>query len=347
MKKSLVALAALASFGAAFAQSSVTLYGRIDASIGNTKVEAGGATLSDPGVAISSGAHTGSRWGLSGTEDLGGGLKANFTLEQGFNVDDGSASNAANQFHRQAFVGLSGGFGSVNVGRQYDLLDQFAGAYDPMGNGGFSAQAFAFTTGSAVAPGLSARGIGNYVSRQNNAVQYATPNLSGFQAKVFWAPGEDKAPGVNSAGNHYGLGLNYASGALSVGGMYKVNKAGNARAINNWLVGAAYDFGAAKLFGQYAGGENKNTAGAKDDGYQLGVSVPFGAFSLTASYAAEDQKAAGSKISESEAVSLMGQYNLSKRTYVYAAYRQGEVDPVGAAVNIKERKYGLGVVHMF
>lgn len=346
MKKTLVAAAAIATLGTAFAQSSVTLYGRIDASLGNVKTTAGGVTLSDPGASIISGGHTGSRWGLAGVEDLGGGLKANFTLEQGFNVDSGTASNAANQFHRQAFVGLSGGFGSLNVGRQYDLLDQFSGSYDPFGNSGYSAQAFAFGTAAAVAPGLAARGLGNYVSRQNNAVQYASPNMGGFQVKALWAPAEDKVPGVNSAGNNYGVGLNYASGSLSAGGMYQVNKAGGARAIEQWLVGAAYDFGAAKVFGQYQAGKNKNLASAKDDGYQLGVTVPFGAVAFTASYAAEDQKFNGNKLSETNGVSLMGQYALSKRTYVYAAYRQGEVEPVVGATT-KERKYGLGLVHQF
>lgn len=350
--------------GAAFAQSSVTLYGRIDASLANSKLTSGGATLSDPGASISSGAHTGSRWGLRGTEDLGGGLKANFTLEQGFNVDDGSASNANNQFHRQAFVGLSGNFGAVTLGRQYDLFDEFSGAYDPFGNSGFSAQAFAFTAKdglSGIASALDAveaRGIGNYVSRQNNMVLYASPVFSGFQAKAYWAPGEDKNPSNNvGAGSHYGVSLNYANGPFAVGGLYKVNKpnlstggvvTAKGQEISNWLIGASYDFGAAKVFGEYAGGKNENFVGdAKDDGYQLGVSVPFGAFSLMASYATEDQKTAGNKIGETESLALMGQYTLSKRTYVYAAYRNGEYDPVGAAAKTKERKYGFGLVHNF
>ncbi len=84
----------------------------------------------------------------------------------------------------------------------------------------------------------------------------------------------------------------------------------------------------------------------KDDGYNLGVTVPFGAFSFTAAYAAEDQKIAGTKTSETDAFSLMGQYALSKRTYVYAAFRNSEFDPVGVA-KTKNRKYGFGLVHNF
>ncbi len=147
MKKTLVAIAALAAFGAASAQSSVTLYGRIDASIGSVKTTAGGVTIADPGVQIRSGAHTGSRWGLKGSEDLGGGLKANFVLEQGFNIDSGTFADATRQFSRQAFVGLSGGFGSLNIGRQYDITDNMYGMYDPTGYSGYSAMGYAFNVG--------------------------------------------------------------------------------------------------------------------------------------------------------------------------------------------------------
>ena len=109
MKKSLIALAVLAASGAAMAQSSVTLYGRVDASIGSTKDTVSGVSTtklfngSDVGL-------TGSRWGMKGSEDLGGGLMANFVLENRFNVDDGTT---AGQFLGDAYVGLSGGFGAV------------------------------------------------------------------------------------------------------------------------------------------------------------------------------------------------------------------------------------------
>ena len=369
MKKTLVAAAALATLGtAAFAQSSVTLYGRIDASLGNTQSKVGGVTVSDPGAQISSGAQTGSRWGLKGSEDLGGGLKANFTLEQGFNVDDGSAVNAANQFHRQAFVGLEGGFGTLNIGRQYDLIDQFYGNYDAHGNGGFAAHyAWSYNPSAAVLAGygiattpttLAAAqrqlhaGLGDYIVRQNNAVQYASPNMGGFQARVLWAPGEDKVPGTNSAGNNYGFSLNYAGGPFAIGGAYQVNKAGGQRAVEQYVLGASYDFGVAKLFGQYQAGKNKNAAlvgnNRKDDGYNIGVQVPFGAFALTAAYATEDQKAFGSKVSDTAAFGVTGTYSLSKRTSVYAGYRHAELDFVAAGVpTTKERKYGVGLIHNF
>ncbi|MEZ5638126.1 MAG: porin [Burkholderiaceae bacterium] len=143
MNKALVSIAVLTVAGAASAQSSVTLYGRIDASLASQKTEVGGVTTVDPGAQIRSGAHTGSRWGFKGSEDLGSGLKANFQLEQGFNIDTGTASSAR-QFHRQAWVGLSGGFGSLQLGRQYSTIDNMYTEHDALGLSGYSAANYAF-----------------------------------------------------------------------------------------------------------------------------------------------------------------------------------------------------------
>ncbi len=351
MKKTLVAIAALAVVGAASAQSSVTLYGRIDASIGSVKTTTGGVTTADPGVQIRSGGHTGSRWGLRGTEDLGGGLKANFVLEQGFNVDTGTASAATRQFHRQAFVGLSGGWGSLNVGRQYDVTDNMYGLYDPFGYSGYSAMGYSFNVGCGTG------GTGDCVGRQDNTVMYTTPSMGGFSVAAMWAPGEDKAvtgqPGAPySGGKVYGIMANYANGPIAAGLGWQSNKditARNARTDTNF--GASYDLGAAKLFLQLESGKNKNNGAAgdgKDSGYGVGVVIPVGAASLTAGYAAEKQKIGGAKVSDAKAFALLGRYDLSKRTYVYAAYLRGETDPTAAAVaTVKRTQYGLGLVHNF
>ena len=359
MKKTLVAIAALAAFGAASAQSSVTLYGRIDASIGSVKTTTGGVTTSDPGVQIRSGAHTGSRWGLKGTEDLGGGLKANFVLEQGFNIDDGAQSAGsvgaiaagapagapavvARQFHRQAYVGLSGGFGSLNIGRQYDVTDNMYGLYDPFGYSGYSPMGYAFNVGCG-----AAGGSGDCVGRQDNTVMYSTPSMGGFSVAAIWAPGEDKTA-VASAGRVYGLMANYANGPIAAGLGWQSNKAAGGRTRSDTNFGMSYDLGAAKLFLQLESGKNNNTVGTgKDSGYGIGATMPLGAVSLTAAYAAEKQKIAGGKVSDAKSFALMGRYDLSKRTYVYAAYQRGETDPIGAANTVKTTKYGLGLVHNF
>ena len=340
MKKTLVAIAALAAVGAASAQSSVTLYGRIDASIGNVKTTTAGVTVADPGVMIRSGGHTGSRWGLRGSEDLGGGLKANFTLEQGFNIDDGTASSAR-QFHRQAFVGLSGGFGSLNVGRQYDITDNMYGLYDPTGYSGYSAMGYAFNVGCGTG------GSGDCVGRQDNSVMYTTPSMGGFSVAAMWAPGEDKTAAAG-AGRMYGIMANYANGPIAAGLGWQSNKASGGRTRTDTNFGASYALGAAKLFLQLESGKNNNTVGTgKDNGWGVGAVIPMGAASLTAAYAYEKQKIAGAEVSKAKAFSLLGRYDMSKRTYVYAGYRRGETDPVGAANTTKTTSYGLGLVHNF
>jgi len=347
MKKTLVAIAALAAVGAASAQSTVNLFGRIDASIGSVKTTTTGATTADVGTQIRSGGHTGSRWGLRGSEDLGGGMKANFTLEQGFSIDTGADSTAGLGFSRQAFVGLSGGFGTVNVGRQYDIVDNMYGIHDAMGNGGYSAVAgiasgFGSTHGGAV---------GDTIVRQNNAVMYTTPSMGGFSATAMWAPEENKGLGISS-GKAVGAMATFASGPFGFGLGYQSNKStGAAPSVTQTLFGTSYDLGVAKLFAQYVTGKNKTAvAGAayEDKGFNVGVQVPVGAMRLQAGYAKEDtDNRAGATVRENKAFGLMAQYDLSKRTYVYAGYRRLESDPAGASNTIKTTSYGLGVVHNF
>ncbi len=128
MKKSLLALAVLGAFaGAAQAQSSVTIYGIVDTGITYTsKVATGTGTGSK--FAVNSGNIQGSRIGFKGVEDLGGGLSAVFQLETGFTNDNGGlqgsdAVTSSNLFRRKSVVGLSGGFGTVLLGRQTDFED--------------------------------------------------------------------------------------------------------------------------------------------------------------------------------------------------------------------------------
>src|ERR1700761_1615160 len=132
MKKSLLALAAMGAFagGVAHAQSSVTLYGIIDEGINYTSNVQTAGTPRRSGnhlYNLSSGVLQGSRWGLRGTEDLGGGLKAIFVLENGFDTNTGKLGQGGLLFGRQAFVGLSSNYGSITLGRQYDSAVDYVG----------------------------------------------------------------------------------------------------------------------------------------------------------------------------------------------------------------------------
>jgi len=352
-------MAAMAVVGAAAAQSSVSLYGRIDASIGATKTTVGGVTVAatpavpamvpvgggavtpavpggaggDKGAQLRSGAHTASRWVLKGAEDLGAGLKANFQLEQGFNIDDGTPSGTR-QFHRQAWVGLSGAFGALQLGRQTTTIDNMYAEHDTLPLSGYSAALYAFNAGAYT-----------NLSRIDNVVYYKTPAMGGFSAGGLWAPGENKNGAPGTLKNLTGLQALYTNGPLSIGGAWELQAFNGIANTGAWDLGTSYDLGVARLFGQIEGANNKAT-NSKDSGYQIGIKLPMGAPTLLFSYARENLKTAGARVSTASAYSLMAQYTLSTRTYLYAAYLRGTIDPVVGAT-VRQQNYGLGLVHNF
>jgi predicted porin len=167
MKKTLIVAAAAASFvPLAHAQSSVTLYGVIDASITYTSnVKGNGRWM------LGNGAVDQSRWGLRGTEDLGGGLKAIFNVESGFDVSNGRLTNNGSLFNRKAYVGLSSDYGTVTLGRQYDAMQDFVAPLSATGTWGGTSFAHPFNNDN-----LSTDG-GFPV---NNSIKFASANYSGF-----------------------------------------------------------------------------------------------------------------------------------------------------------------------
>src|SRR6516225_1919915 len=232
MKKSLLALAVLTAIsGAASAQSSVTLYGKVDLGL---VYDAGGAH--GKSLRVSSGVTGGSRIGFKGVEDLGGGLKAAFQLETGYCADSAAGApnfcTGSNQFMgRQAHGDLTGAFGAISAGRQYSIGFNNLSTIDPFGTG------YAGQINNIVDPS----GI-----RLNNSVTYATPNMSGFVGSAEIAFGEQT--GNWEANRETGAGLTYASGPAYVGfSFYDVsNSTGNGAAKKNYTFGGTYDFGVAK-----------------------------------------------------------------------------------------------------
>jgi predicted porin len=359
MKKSLIALAVLAASGAAMAQSSVTLYGRLDASVGQTTSEVSGYAKNKQTGVNSSDLNT-TFWGLKGSEDLGGGLRANFGLESGFNMDNGSATGTL--FERKAIVGLSGAFGAVDLGRNYTAYDTLRGATNNVYDSNFA------TTGT-----VWKTGIQDYANRTNNSISYTSPSFGGISGQVAYAFGENKntrvdVPAVSAvAATIYGpavtsklatsynigdatdtlsLHVKYANGPLLVGYGYQEEKiastAGNDKIKYN-LVGASYDLGMAKLVGSY---NQAKTTGLKDKEYQVGVSVPFGAAAIAAGYSNSKSEGAGAN-NKGTGASLVGTYNLSKRTTVYAGYEATKVESKNAAVTTKLTNFATGVRHTF
>ena len=370
MKKTLVALAALATVGAAFAQSSVTLYGKIDWTIQNQTQKTSGVktTGNNVGMQVQSAGLSGSRWGMKGTEDLGGGMKAIFDLQAGFNIDtaigaQGAAGGTGITFGRQAYAGLSGGFGTFTVGRQYSPLDTVWGTYDGQGYTTNSAMGYAWNGGlggltaagaTGVGPG---RGIHAEPGRVNNSLLYATPALGGFQAQLMYAPGENKTTGT-SAGNYVGFLLGYANGPLGVhlgyekfkGGLFGTAVGGaTSTSISDVTLAASYDLGVAKLYGGYQRAEL--TGGSDDKGWMFGVGMPLGPVTLNLGYAREKNDVTGLAF-DGRNTALGGQvvYALSKRTNVYADFLTGRTRAAAAVNNAPSTKnniFGVGMRHDF
>jgi predicted porin len=167
MKKTLVMAAVAASFtSVAHAQSSVTLYGLLDAGVTYTSNVNGGKQF-----AVTSGNIDQSLFGLRGVEDLGGGLKAIFTLESGFNVGNGKYANDGSMFNRQSYVGLSSQYGTVTLGRQFDAVQDYLAPLTATGSWGGTYFAHPFNNDN-----LST----NNGSPANNSVKFASANYAGF-----------------------------------------------------------------------------------------------------------------------------------------------------------------------
>jgi predicted porin len=379
MKKTLVALAALASMSA-FAQSSVTLYGIADVWVGSLKTNSVTVTGAPATgfvanqVALSqtkldSAGQSGARWGLRGSEDLGGGLKANFVFESGLNVDTGSAAQGGLAFGRQAFVGLSGGFGEVRFGRQYSAYDVFKGGISAQGNNSFDVtngaalaavdvdalngvfassantaalQQAAVKTAADKLVGKLGAWVG-YNARIDNALSYTTPNFGGITGQVVLGLGENKTATAGATLNS-SFHVNYANGPLAVGVAYQNDQlrkvAAGTTALQNTIIGGSYDLGVAKLFASYNRAQYKVPGGSdKANEFNIGARAPFGPVTLVGQYAQSKFKDADDK---STGFSLEALYALSKRTDTYVGFTNTKIDD-----DTKNRLFAVGIRHRF
>lgn len=338
MKKSLIALAVLAASSAAMAQSSVTLYGRLDASIGRTTTESTGAAKVSQTVLDQSQLNT-TFWGMKGTESLGGGLTANFKLESGFALDTGLGNTGL--FERTATVGLAGGFGALNLGRQYTAYDSLRGATNNVWDSNLA------TTGAV----WKAIGVTDYTNRISNSVRYDSPVFSGVSGSVAYGFGENKNNGTNlgDSTDNVSFHVKYAAGPLLVGYAHQEEKLTQAalavaQVTNKYdLFGASYDFGVAKLTGSYNQAKNGTL---KDKEYQIGVSMPMGAFTVAAGYSKAKTDNGAAADLDGTGYTLVGTYDLSKRTTLYVGYKATDVD-TGVATTTEASTFAAGVRHVF
>ena len=335
MKKTLVALAALSAAGA-FAQSSVTMYGVVDTTL--TRITGSVASVTGQ----TSGNWAASRLGFRGVEDLGGGLKANFNLEAGISVDNGtgaatstdnvnSAASTGLTFNRIATVGLVGSFGEFQFGRR-NVPSFYNDDRNPFGTN---------SVGDDVH--WQANLIGQAQQRTSNGFHYFTPELGGFFAHLHYALGEQPSNatfGTDKNGNYAGLLLGYRSGPLDVALGYGKQdiKRGNATASNNadrsvTNLGASYDFGVVKLNGEYSQQTLKNTVNI-GAGLTTPSASPFGVAT-----AGVDTKAKAYSLSATAPVGP----GLVKLAYSTVKIDNG----LGVGTEPKASKFAVGYVYSF
>jgi general bacterial porin, GBP family len=347
MKRNLMAAALLGVLAsAAQAQSSVTLYGLIDAGITytNSQLTSQGGRSN---VQMTSGSVEGSRWGLRGAEDLGGGLKAIFTLENGFNVNNGTFSQNGREFGRQAFVGLSSvDYGAVTLGRQYDSMIDYVG---PLALTGTE------YGGTHFAHPFNNDNLNNNSFSINNSVKYQSANYAGFRFGGLY--GFSNAAGAFANNRAYSVGASYSWGPLNFGAGYlHLNNGAASQAAANfnangavtdgqtltaarqqtWGAGVNYAFGPAVVGFVY-------TQTNLTEIFQTGLSTHIQNFegnirynltpAMNVSGAYTYSRAggnAGSGAPHWNQVGLQTDYNLSKRTDVYL---QGVYQSVSTSQN--------------
>ena len=376
MKKSMLALAALSAFaGAASAQSSVTIWGVVDAAFTKGSVSGGNSVTALTSSGISS-----SQLGFRGSEDMGGGMRANFWLEAGLASDNGQggASNANNQavpafnattganaavrpgtqgltFARRSTVSLSGNFGEIRLGRDYTPQFWNWTVYDPFGTNGVGTTR---TMNSSLAVGSIYGGTGGTAVRASNSITYLfnhAPNATyasggnGLHAAVQMYYGENLSNAANkSDGNGNGIRIGYNAGPLSVAfgaGQTKMLNA-NMRMTN---IGAAYDMKVVRVMAQITKDKSGTVSG---DGMLLGLTAPVGAGLLRASYSTYENNTSKA---ESKQTAIGYVHNLSKRTRAYATYARignsgGAAASLGGATGVANKSstgLDIGMTHSF
>ena len=405
MKKSHIALAIAALVPAfAQAQSNVTLYGVAEPTIDvgykrtvtNTATVGGvttttGSNSYKPGFRLQDGNDQGqgtSRVGFRGNEDLGGGMKANFQFEMGIRIDDGcvttgagnvcsSGNSGGNLFGRNAWAGLSGGFGEIRLGRQ--VLGSFGVQANSWvagsSNGLYEVGAYSGLSGSTPLMG----GV-----RFSNAIKYITPNLGGLVASVSLAapetPGAQAATStLNGAGvvtastgvkTGVDLSVEYGAGPVYIGFGY--NKRGgstlaglatSASDTKAFTLGGSFNLGVVQPYVNYtretvSGATNVPTSSeAVHKAFSVGVKAPIGGLTLIASYGKGDIATTSTAANVTvagvataiKAYQVGAQYSLSRRTTLeanYGQFRQDATTPTatgstGAATRVNGLNFGV------
>jgi predicted porin len=392
MQKKIIALAVAGLVsGAAFAQSNVTIYGIVDAGFSSASGKVAQNVTGQPTTksgrvnGIDSGLLSGSRIGFRGTEDLGGGLKAVFTLEYGLSVDDNTGVGVgALTTARQQYVGLAGGFGTVVAGRLQTPGYDWAVKYDANASSAFSVQHIMRS---------AAGGTLHAASRVNNGAAYISPSFSGLTVKAAYAFGEQDgvvnttAPSVAGSSEDktgvLALSADYEVGPLAAGLVYHrqsniMSRTTAPSPLHNeddqteWGLAASYNFGMVTPYASYSR-RSYDFANAptldtyKDKIWAVGVRVPAGNGSFYAQYARQtgdnQNRTTGANLAAGLTNASKGwgvgyTHSMSKRTTAYAGYARVAYDDgaqvraasFGGLATLADEKYSrlvAGVRHSF
>ena len=342
MQKKLIALAVAGLVAApAMAQSNVTIYGLVDVGVSYRSDNIA------PGVgskfSVDSGIQSGNRLGFKGTEDLGNGLKAGFVLETGFGIEQ-PEFRSGSLFGRQAFVTLSGGFGTLAVGRVYTPQFNLLSSVDPFGLFG--------TVGQM--SNLYETNV-----RVDNTVAYISPSFSGLTVTAAYV---NNLSGAETAGNDndtrvFALSPVYKNGPILLGLNYhKIDpQAAGGPSQDVWDLAGSYDFGVAKVAAAY--GYREVNATDERNSWMLGVTVPVsGAGRVLASYNYTKLDKSGTSVDPKSTQWAIGYvHDLSKRTNLYVAYadisnKKGATASVGDSSNDGagyQSGFNIGIRHKF
>lgn len=347
MKKTFIAFgAALACLGAAHAQSSVQLTGLVDMYVGSMKLAGQDRTS----IAESGGLST-SWWGVQGTEDLGGGMKAGFNLGAFFQADDGGPGRFPGDtyFARDANVSLSGSFGQVLLGRTSApnfLPSVFA---NPFGDS-FEVSPLILHENVWFLGGQKL-GTTPADTGWSNQIRYTTPNMGGLTINVAYQFGEVAAQ--NSKKN-VGVNATYRTGGLMLTGFYERAQVNNPTGglltggtQQDWMLGGSYDFGVVKLYGTYGAAKTKDNDSYDGKTASLGLDIPVSKAGTVKAAVAHTKLQATDGVTfafdgKRTTTSIGYDHFLSKRTDVYGVVMNDRVTGLKSGTSL-----AVGIRHRF
>lgn len=387
MKKSLLALAALAATSGAFAQSSLTINGLVD--VGVQKISNDDATKESTGLK-NNGTGTSAVF-FKGVEDLGGGMKAAFLLELDFNPvsssnsNQGAGTNSAftgTPFNGEQFVSLSGGFGEVKLGTPNAAALSANGQSQPFGtalgsgySGSFGRLGSNTTLGLNQYVGGPAVSGGGRIIRAEKTVAYVSPSFSGLSGQLEYSFGNDNATtaSASNTNKYMSLALRYSAGPLNAwlvsakatsgdnaaaatikpsDTAVSANALGANQSIKWTLLTANYNFGPAIAYFGYTTTKHDVEATEKASSWNLAVKVPVTAqVDLMANYLKRDDKrdVASTAQKDGKLMGVGADYKLSPRSTLYFRYEAFDTDTSSATAGTtgSNKTTAFGVKHTF